>query len=67
MNDYEKRKIENCLYTIWENYTAMKNEMNTNESPYKGYLLKKARPILNDIQVIISLCEKEELQCQKQF
>ena len=45
----------------------MKNEMNTNESPYKGYLLEKARPILNDIQVIISLCEKEELQCQKQF
>ena len=41
MNDYEKRKIEECLYTIWDNYKAM------------------TRPILNDIQVIISLCEKE--------
>lgn len=60
MNDYEKRKIEDCLYTIWDNYKAMKNEMNIREDPYKGYLLEKARPILNDIQVIISLCEKEE-------
>ena len=60
MNDYEKRKIENCLYTICDNYVAMKQEMISNENPYKGYLLEKARPILNDIQVIISLCEREE-------
>lgn len=60
MDSYEKRKIEDCLYTIWDNYKAMKNEMNTNENPYKKYLLEKAKPILNDIQVIISLCEKEE-------
>lgn len=60
MDSYEKRKIEDCLYTIWDNYKAMKNEMNTKENPYKKYLLEKAKPILNDIQVIISLCEKEE-------
>lgn len=60
MDSYEKRKIEDCLYTIWDNYKAMKNEMNTNENLYKKYLLEKAKPILNDIQVIISLCEKEE-------
>lgn len=26
--------------------------------PYKGYILEKAKPILNDIQVIISMCER---------
>ena len=60
MKDYEKRKIEDCLYTICDNYIAMKHELITNENPHKGYLLEKSRPILNDINVIISLCEKEE-------
>lgn len=60
MNNNEKRKIEECLYTICDNYVAMKHELITNEKPYKRYLLEKARPILNDIQAIINLCEKEE-------
>lgn len=50
-------RIRSCLYTIQDNLQALNSEMNR-DNPYPAYLLEKAKPILNDIQVIIEECER---------
>ena len=50
-------RIRSCLYTIQDNLQALNSEMNR-DNPYPAYLLEKAKPILNDIQVIIEQCER---------
>lgn len=57
MDDYDKRKLKDCVFNIEDKIFAIANEI-SNKQPYKGYILEKAKPILNDIQVIISMCEK---------
>lgn len=59
MNEEERKKIIDCIYNIEDKMNSIKIEMFAPGSkPYKNYILEKAKPILNDIQVIISMCEK---------
>lgn len=58
MNEEERKKIIDCIRTIDDKLNAIKLEVfPPNNKPYKGYILEKAKPILNNIQVIISMCE----------
>lgn len=58
MSEEERKKIINCISTIDDKLNAIKLEVfPPHNKPYKGYILEKAKPILNDIQVIISMCE----------
>ena len=57
MEHYEKEKIASCCFNIIDKAQAIMSECE-NSNPYKGYMLEKAQPILNDIQVIIRMCEK---------
>lgn len=59
MNEEERKKIISCIRTIDDKMNAIKLEvLPPNNKPYKGYILEKAKPILNDIQVIINICER---------
>lgn len=59
MNEEERKKIISCIRTIDDKMNTIKLEvLPPNNKPYKDYILEKAKPILNDIQVIISMCEK---------
>lgn len=53
-----EERVRSCLFTIQDNLQAIISEMNRNK-PYKGYILEKAKPILNDIQVIIEECKED--------
>lgn len=54
----KEKKIIDCIRTIDDKLNAIKLEVfPPNNKPYKGYILEKAKPILNDIQVIIGMCE----------
>lgn len=58
MEDEERKKIINCIYNIEDEMNSIKLEVfPPHNKPYKGYILEKAKLILNDIQVIISMCE----------
>lgn len=58
MNEEERKKIIDCIRTIDDKLNAIKLEVfPPSYEPYKEYILEKAKPILNDIQVIISICE----------
>ena len=59
MKEYEKRRIENCIYNIQDKLEAIKSEINL-EKPYKYYILEKIEPIINDVKCIKSICESEE-------
>jgi len=55
----ERKKIIECMRNIEDKMNAIKLEVfPPRNKPYKGYILEKAKPILNDIQVIISICER---------
>lgn len=59
MNEEERRKIIDCIANIEDKMNSIKLEVfPPHNKPYKGYILEKAKPILNDIQVIISMCER---------
>lgn len=58
MSEEERKKIIDCIRTIDDKLNAIKLEVfPPSNEPYKEYILEKAKPILNDIQVIISMCE----------
>ena len=59
MEEYEKRKIESCIYNIQDKLEAIKNEIRL-EKPYKYYILEKIEPIINDAKCIKSICERED-------
>ena len=48
-------QLRNCAYTILDNAQAIMMEVNR-PNPYGGYLLEKARPIENDIQILKRQC-----------
>lgn len=59
MSDEERKKIISCIANIEDKMKSITLEVcSPNNKPYKGYILEKAKPILNDIQVIISMCER---------
>lgn len=59
MDEEERKKIINCIVNIEDKMNSIKLEVfPPHNKPYKGYILEKAKPILNDIQVIISMCER---------
>ncbi len=58
MDEEERKKIISCITNIEDKMNSIKLEVFLpHNKPYKGYILEKAKPILNDIQVIISMCE----------
>ena len=59
MEEYEKRRIESCIYNIQDKLEAIKSETNL-EKPYKYYILEKIEPIINDAKCIKNICESEE-------
>ena len=59
MEEYEKRKIEDCIYNIQDKLEAIKNEIRL-DKPYKYYILEKIEPIINDAKCIKSICESGE-------
>ena len=60
MDEEERKKIINCIYNIEDKMNSIKIEVfSPYNKPYKNYILEKAKPILNDIQVIISMCERK--------
>ena len=59
MEEYEKRKIEDCIYNIQDKLEAIKNEIRL-DKPYKYYILEKIEPIINDAKCIKSICDKGE-------
>ena len=61
MEDEERKKIIDCIYNIEDKMNSIKIEMFAPGCiPHKNYILEKAKSILNDIQVIINMCEGEE-------
>ena len=58
MEEYEKIKINSCIYNILDKIEAIKNEI-TLEKPYKYYILEKIDPIIWDAKCIKSICDKE--------
>lgn len=58
MNEYELMKLKDCVFTIEDNLNAIKRELLIG-SPFKGYILEKIQPILNDVNVIMNICKKE--------
>ena len=59
MEEWEKRKIENCIYNIQDKLEAIKNEISLDKL-YKYYILEKIEPIIIDAKCIKSICESEE-------
>ena len=59
MEEYEKRKIKDCIYNIQDKLEAIKNEISLNK-PHKYYILEKIEPIINDAKCIKSICESED-------
>lgn len=58
MNEEERKRMISCIANIEDKMNSIKLEVfPPHNKPYKGYILEKAKPILNDIQVIISMCE----------
>lgn len=58
MNEYELMKLKDCVFTIEDNLNAIKRELLIG-SPFKDYILEKIQPILNDANVIMNICKKE--------
>ena len=59
MEEYEKKKIESCIYNIEDKLNAIKNEIKLDKS-YKYYILEKIEPIIFEAKCIKSICESEE-------
>lgn len=59
MDDYNYRKLKDCVFNISDKLDSIKAEL-FNPKPYEGYILEKAYPIANDINVIINLCKGGE-------
>lgn len=59
MDEEERKRMISCVANIEDKMNSIKLELYPpHNKTYKGYILEKAKPILNDIQVIISICEK---------
>lgn len=59
MDKEERKKMISCIANIEDKMNSIKLEvLPPHNKLYKGYILEKAKPILNDIQVIISMCER---------
>lgn len=52
-------RITGCMYTINDMVNAINMEL-LRDKPYSGYILEKAKHILNDIQVIIEECKEDK-------
>ena len=59
MEEYEKKKIEDCIYNIQDKLGAIKAEIEL-DKPYKYYILDKLESIFYDVKNIKSICESEE-------
>ena len=59
MEEYEKKRIQGCIYNIQDKLEAIKTEIKL-EKPYKYYILEKIEPVLNDAKCIKNICEREE-------
>ena len=58
LNEEEKESARMCISNIEDKLLSIKNEISLNMS-YKGYLLEKLKPILNDTKCLINICEEE--------
>ena len=59
MEEYEKRKIEESIYSIQDRMESIKNEM-MSDKPHKYYILRKIESIINYAKCIKNICESEE-------
>ena len=59
MDEEERKKMISCIANIEDKMNSIKLEVfPPHNKPYKGYILEKAKPILNDIKEIKEYCEK---------
>ena len=59
LEGYDISRAKDCAWNIQDKLSAIITEL-LNEKPYKAYLLEKLKPILNDTNCLISMCEKGE-------
>lgn len=58
MNEFEKKRARWCINTIEDCMASIKNEIYNVGKPHKGYLLEKLKPMQNDLNCLISMCEE---------
>ena len=58
MQDYEIRKIKDCIYNVQDKLDALRLEVNSVQ-PYPSYCLEKLIQIKNDVNCLIAMFENK--------
>lgn len=59
LEGYEIERAKICVAEIKDKLKAIETELETRERPYKYYLMEKLKPILNDVECIISMSNEK--------
>lgn len=60
LEGYEIDRAEMCVMEIADKLKAIDMEVHK-DRPYKYYLMEKLAPILNDVNCLIDMCKREEV------
>lgn len=61
LNADEIKRAKMCIANIEDKLNAVKTEILSREKPYKDYLKEKLDSMNWDVQVLISMIEKEDM------
>ena len=59
LNEHEIKRLKDCCFVIQDNLNAIMTELESGNA-FKNYILEKTKPMLNDLNCIISNCEVEK-------
>lgn len=56
LDEYQIKRLKDCCFTIQDNLNAIITELESGNA-FKYYILEKTKPMLSDLNCIISNCE----------